>query len=98
MYGKRWVSFIYDDNQHRKGIGGRRKKLERTSSIRLGRIFRVRSPSEKLGNTPVSPFINAIFSSRVLEANVDRSRKLSVDIAKEEKKGYVGKLVGPGRD
>jgi len=42
--------------------------------------------------------MKAIFSSRGLEANVERSRKLSVDIGKEEKNACVGREVDDNRD
>jgi hypothetical protein len=58
-----------------------------TSSNRVGRIFRVRSPSENLSNTLTSPFMNDIFSSLVFEVKFDRSKKLRVEIGKEEKNG-----------
>lgn len=69
-----------------------------TSSTSDGNILRVRRPSENFGRTPDRPFIKAIFSSRDLDAKVDRSKKLRVEIGKEEKNGYVGSAVGPGRD
>jgi hypothetical protein len=37
-----------------------------------------------------------IFSSLVFDVKFDRSRKLSVDIGKEEKKEWDGKVVGDG--
>ena len=61
--------------------------LTRTSSSSEGRIFRTRSPSEKRSRTLVSPFINDIFSSLDFAAKLDRSKKLSVEIGKDEKKG-----------
>jgi hypothetical protein len=39
-----------------------------------------------------------IFSSRDLVAKVERSRKLRVDIGRELKKGWVGSMLGEGRD
>ena len=69
----------------------------RTSSNREGRIFRTRSPSENRGRTLANPFINEIFSSLDLVAKVDRSRKLRVDMGKEEKKACEGRSVGDGR-
>ena len=41
--------------------------------------------------------MNDIFSSRDFEAKFDRSRKLSVEIERDEKKGCEGKDDGPGR-
>jgi hypothetical protein len=72
-------------------------QCKRTSSNRDGRIFLVRSCSENLSKTVVNPFINDIFSSRVLEVKFERSRKFRVDIGKEEKNGWEGSVVGEGR-
>jgi len=63
------------------------ENLIRTSSSRVGRIFRTRSPSEKRSRTPVSPFMNDIFSSLDFAAKLDRSKKLSVEIGNDEKNG-----------
>jgi hypothetical protein len=41
--------------------------------------------------------MNATFSSRLLAAKFERSKKLSVDMAMDEKKGYDGSIVGVGR-
>ena len=41
--------------------------------------------------------MNDIFSSRVLEVKLDRSRKLRVDIGSELKKGCAGRVAGVGR-
>ena len=57
----------------------------RTSSSKLGKIFRRFKPSENRPKTPWRPFIKAAFSSRVLDAKLDRSRKFKVDIASDEK-------------
>lgn len=58
-----------------------------TSSRSVGRILRVRRPSENLSNTLLKPFIKDIFSSRDLVLKLDRSRKFSVDIGSDEKNG-----------
>ena len=68
-----------------------------TSSTSVGKILRVRRPSENLFRTLVRPFINAIFSSRDFVLKTVRSRKLSVDIGREEKKGWDGSVTGVGR-
>ena len=68
-----------------------------TSSRRDGRIFRIRRPSENLSKTLVNPFMNEIFSSRVLEVKLERSRKFKVEIGSEEKNGCSGRVVGVGR-
>ena len=73
-----------------------KKKSIRTSSSKLGRIFRARKPSENRPNTLVRPFMKAIFSSRGLEAKVDRSRKLRVEIEIELKNGLVESVDGVG--
>ena len=72
------------------------KSMLPTSSTREGRIFRVLRPSENLSRTLVKPFMKEIFSSRVFEANVDRSKKFNVDIESDEKNGCVGRDVGAG--
>lgn len=74
----------------------RRKKIMPTSSSKLGRIFRARKPSENRSNTLARPFMKAIFSSRGLEAKVDRSRKLRVEIESELKNGFVESVDGVG--
>jgi hypothetical protein len=74
-----------------------RTKGIRTSSTREGKILRIRSPWENLSKTVVSPFINDIFSSLVFEVKLDRSKKLSVEIGKDEKNGYDGNVDGVGR-
>ena len=51
-----------------------------------------------LSKTPVRPFMKDIFSSLVLAAKLVRSRKLSVDIGNEEKKGWDGSVDGVGRE
>ena len=66
--------------------------------MRDGKILRVRSPSENLSKTPVSPFINEIFSSRVFAVKLERSRKFKVEMGREEKKGWVGRVSGVGRE
>ena len=68
-----------------------------TSSRSVGRILRVRRPSENLSNTLLRPFIKDIFSSRDLVLKLDRSRKFSVDIGSDEKNGWEGSVVGVGR-
>ena len=40
--------------------------------------------------------MNENFSSRVFEANVERSKKFKVDIDNDEKKAYDGKVEGVG--
>ncbi len=98
MYGSRCVSFIcalstpvfvstYKTCQ----------AFELTSSSSEGSILRVRSPSVNLSRTLVKPFMNEIFSSRVLAAKFDRSRKFSVETGRDEKKGCNGRSVGEGR-
>lgn len=67
-----------------------------TSSRSEGKIFRVRRPSENLSKTPVSPFMNETFSSLVFAVKLERSKKLRVDIGKEEKKGCDGRDVVEG--
>lgn len=68
-----------------------------TSSRSEGRIFLVCRPSENRFRTPVKPFMNEIFSSLVFAVKLERSRKLSVDIGREEKKGCEGSVDGVGR-
>lgn len=70
--------------------------VSRTSSSNDGRIFRIRRPSEKRPRTLVNPFMKDIFSSLDLAAKLDRSKKLRVDIGKDEKKGYDGSEAGVG--
>lgn len=72
--------------------------LNLTSSTRDGKIFRVRSPSENLSRTPISPFIKEIFSSRVFAVKLERSRKFSVEMGSEEKKECDGRVSGVGRE
>lgn len=72
--------------------------LNLTSSTRDGKIFRVRSPSENLSKTPVSPFMKEIFSSRVFAVKLERSRKFKVEMGSEEKKGCDGRVSGVGRE
>lgn len=62
-----------------------------TSSSRLGNILPRRKRSEKVGSTLTSPRRNVAFSSLGFEANVVASKKLSVEIASDEKKGCDGK-------
>lgn len=62
-------------------------KTRCTSSTSEGKIFRVRNPSENRSRTLVRPFMKVIFSSRDFDAKFDRSRKLSVDMDRDEKKG-----------
>ena len=95
IYGSKCVSFICIKNLwiNVKTL----VQCKRTSSNRDGKIFLVRSCSENLSKTVVNPFINEIFSSRVLEVKFERSRKFRVDIGKEEKKGWEGSVVGEGR-
>jgi len=56
-----------------------------TSSSRAGNTFLFLSLSLKPGNTLNNPFKNDAFSSRGLLAKLDGSRKLRVEIAREEK-------------
>jgi len=72
--------------------------LNLTSSTRDGKIFRVRSPSENLSRTPVSPFMKEIFSSRVFAVKLERSRKFKVEMGSEEKKECDGRVSGVGRE
>lgn len=67
-----------------------------TSSSRDGNIFRTLKPSENLLKTPIKPFINDIFSSRVFVAKLERSRKFNVDIGSEEKNGREVRADGVG--
>lgn len=62
-------------------------KNSHTSSNNDGKIFLVLNPSEKRPRTPVNPFMNEIFSSRVLDVKFERSKKLRVEMGNEEKKG-----------
>jgi len=62
-----------------------------TSSSSDGRTLPFLSLSENVGKTRTSPRKKVAFSSLGLEANVVGSRKLSVDMASEEKKGCEGK-------
>lgn len=64
--------------------------LRFTSSKRLGKIFPLRSRSEKVGSTLTSPLKKVAFSSLGFEAKVVGSRKFNVDIAREEKKECEG--------
>lgn len=96
--GSRCVSLIY-----MRGVisnllanGNERTKFI-TSSSKDGRILRLLKLGENLSKTLVRPFINEIFSSLDLVENVARSRKLSVDIGKEEKNECVGIVDGKGR-
>ena len=41
--------------------------------------------------------MNEIFSSLVLAVKLERSRKLRVDIGRDEKKGWEGRVDGVGR-
>lgn len=41
--------------------------------------------------------MNDIFSSLVLAVKLDLSKKLRVEIGREEKKGWEGRVVGVGR-
>jgi hypothetical protein len=68
-----------------------------TSSTRVGKILRVRRPTENLLRTPAKPLRNDILSDLDFVLKLDRSRKLSVDIAREEKKGCDGRVTGVGR-
>jgi hypothetical protein len=67
-----------------------------TSSSSVGNIFRVRRLSENLSKTLISPFMNDIFSSLVFEVKFDRSKKLRVEIGREEKNGWDGRVAGVG--
>ena len=77
---------------YKKDIG------EPTSSNSEGKIFLVLNPSENLPKTPAKPFINEIFSSRVLAVKFERSKKFKVEMGKEEKKACVGRASGFGRE
>jgi hypothetical protein len=61
-----------------------------TSSSRLGRTLPFRNLSENVGNTLTSPRRKVAFSSRGFEANVVGSRKLRVEMAREEKNEWDG--------
>lgn len=67
------------------------------SSRSDGRIFLILRPSENLSRTLVNPFMKEIFSSRDFAANVDRSKKLRVDIGNDEKNECDGSVAGDGR-
>ncbi len=54
----------------------------------------MRSPSEKRPSTPVSPFMNDIFSSLDFAAKLDLSKKLRVEIGNEEKNECDGREPG----
>lgn len=82
IYGSSCVSFIY--GVFHSAFNSKHSN-KRTSSRSDGRILRIRRPSENLPRTPMSPFMNDIFSSRVFAAKFDRSRKLSVEMGNEEK-------------
>lgn len=69
-----------------------------TSSNSDGKIFLVLNPSENFPKTLVKPFINEIFSSRVLAVKLERSKKFKVEIGNEEKKGCVGSVSVVGRE
>lgn len=69
-----------------------------TSSRSEGKILRVCKLSENRFSTPAKPFINEIFSSLDFVVKFERSRKLSVDIGSEEKKGCVDNVDGVGRE
>ena len=68
-----------------------------TSSNSDGRIFRVCNPLVNLLKTPANPFIKDIFSSLVLDVKFERSRKLRVEMGREEKNGWEGRVAGVGR-
>jgi hypothetical protein len=68
-----------------------------TSSNRAVNIFLSLRPLENLSKTPVNPFMNAIFSSRGLEAKFERSRKLRVEIGSELKNELFPNVSGVGR-
>ncbi len=72
-------------------------KIPRTSSRREGNIFLDLRPSENLSKTLVRPFMKDIFSSRVLAVKLERSRKFKVEIGREEKNGWDGRVLGLGR-
>jgi hypothetical protein len=67
-----------------------------TSPSRVGKILRVRRPSENLSKTLTSPFMNDIFSSLVFDVKFDLSKKLRVEMGKEEKNGWDGRFEGVG--
>jgi hypothetical protein len=86
--GKRYTSFICNRprdwinwSANLRGCGF----ATLTSSSKLGKIFLRFSLSENPGSTLKRPFRNEAFSSLGLLAKLDGSRKLSVDIAKDEK-------------
>ncbi len=88
MYGIKFTSFIY--KLLRSVAVGEVKIESPTSSTRDGSSFLCFRPSEKPLRTEVSPFMKATFSSLGLVEKVDRSRKLSVDTGREEKKDAAG--------
>ncbi len=61
-----------------------------TSSSKLGRTLPFRNRSEKVDSTRTSPLRKVAFSSLGFEAKVVGSRKLSVEMAREEKNGCEG--------
>lgn len=93
--GSRYVSFICSKSVLAPTRRGDRQPF--TSSRRDGNIFRLLRLGEKRSKTFVKPFMNEIFSSLDFVENVARSKKLSVDIGREEKNECVGIEVGEGR-
>jgi hypothetical protein len=57
----------------------------------------VRRPTENLSRTLAKPLRKDILSDLDFVLKLERSRKLSVDIAREEKKGCDGSVAGVGR-
>ena len=94
MYGRSRASFICFIG---KSVLTHITERARTSSSSDGSIFRIRRPSENLSKTVVKPFMNETFSSRVFAVKFERSRKFSVDIGRDEKKGCDGSVDGVGR-
>lgn len=75
--------------QQKTSITNRQRRL--TSSNKLGNTLPFRKRSENVGTTLTKPLKNVAFSSRGFDANVVGSRKLSVEIASDEKKGWEGR-------
>ena len=73
-----------------------RSRDQTNPSSKLGRISCARKPSEDQSSTRVRPFMKAIFSSRGLEANVDRPIKLRVEMGSEWKNRFVESVEGVG--
>lgn len=97
IYGRRCVSFICNFTLSQHAFPQQQDWDCHTSSSSDGNIFRILKPSENLLKTLVRPFMKDIFSSRVFAVKFDRSKKLSVEIGSEEKKGWDGRVAGVGR-